>query len=338
VNFVLQPFLNKGSFTLSVCDAANDGKETINLTIFENQLKTSDETFEYYVSFSDLKNGSTNKILNPNAYSFDENSGIFKFFVKIISSTACPNYAEINLVLNKVPAFDIENFWICPKDVLPFLQPDFSSYPFNVVTYEWKNAVGTVISSSNAVINLAAGKYTLTITDDKGCSFTNEFEVLEKEIPVITKLETNGNDYTVIATGSKKILYSIDGISWKESNLFTNLPKGKVTFYVKFEDDNCIGEAKDGLVLQFPNSFTPNGDGINDVWMIIDVAFFGAEKSVLSIYDRYGNLVFRQDKAGILSWDGLSNGRKLPTASYWFHIALPDGRDFKGWVLLKNRN
>ena len=39
----------------------------------------------------------------------------------------------------------------------------------------------TVISSSNAVINLAAGKYTLTITDDKECSFTDEFEVLEKE-------------------------------------------------------------------------------------------------------------------------------------------------------------
>ena len=338
INFVLRPFINKGSFTLSVCDIANDGKETINLTVFENQLKASDETFEYYLSFSDLKAGSTKKIVNPNAYSFDENSGIFKFFVKIISSTTCPNYAEINLVLNKVPAFDIENFWICPKDVLPFLQPDFSSYPFNAVTYEWKNAVGTVISSSNAVINLAAGKYTLTITDDKGCSFTDEFEVLEKEIPVITKLETNGNDYTVIATGSKKILYSIDGISWQESNLFTNLPKGKVTFYVRFEDDNCIGEAKDGLVLQFPNSFTPNGDGINDVWMITDVAFFGAEKSVLSIYDRYGNLVFRQDKAGVLSWDGLSNGRKLPTATYWYHIALPDGRDFKGWVLLKNRN
>lgn len=41
INFVLQPFVNKGSFTLSVCDIANDGKETINLTVFENQLRTS---------------------------------------------------------------------------------------------------------------------------------------------------------------------------------------------------------------------------------------------------------------------------------------------------------
>jgi cysteinyl-tRNA synthetase len=65
-------------------NSINDGKETINLTVFENQLKTSDETFEYYLSFSDLKSCYTKKILNTNSYSFYENSGIFKFFVKII--------------------------------------------------------------------------------------------------------------------------------------------------------------------------------------------------------------------------------------------------------------
>ncbi|MFN8363136.1 MAG: hypothetical protein U0T85_05875 [Cloacibacterium normanense] len=83
----MQPFVNKGSFTLSVCDIANDGKETINLTVFENQLKTSDETFEYYLSFSDLKAGSK-KIVNRNAYSFDENSGILNF---------CQNYFKYSL-------------------------------------------------------------------------------------------------------------------------------------------------------------------------------------------------------------------------------------------------
>lgn len=338
VNFILKPFLNKGSFALPICDILNDGKENVNLTVFENQLKTGGETLEYYLSFSDLNIGSTKKILNPSAYSFIESAGIFKFFIKILSSTSCPNYAEINLTFNKVPTFDIENFWICPEDVLPFLQPDFSSYSYKVVAYEWKNAAGAVISTSSSVSNLPAGKYTLTITDDKNCSYTDVFEVLEKEVPIITKLVTDGNDYTVIATGSKKILYSTDGITWKESNFFTNLPRGSVTFYVKFVDEECLGKTKNGVVLQFPNSFTPNGDGINDVWMITDVAFFGAEKSILSVYDRFGNLVYRQDKAGVLSWDGLSSSRKLPTGSYWYHIALPDGRDFKGWVLLKNRN
>lgn len=337
INFVLQSFVNKGSFTLSVCDTANDGKETINLAVFENQLKTSDETFEYYLSFYDLKAGSTKKIVNPNAYSFDENSGIFKFFVKIISSTTCPNYAEINLVLNKVPAFDIENFWICPKDVLPFLQPDFSSYPFNAVTYEWKNAVGTVISSSNAVINIAAGKYTLTITDDKGCSFTDEFEVLEKEIPVITKLETNGNDYTVIATGSKKILYSIDGIHWQESNYFGGLKAGDYTFYVRYADSDCNGDVKLGKIFTIKNAFTPNEDGINDYWKLTGLEVF-SEKSTLQIFDKFGNLVYTQTSNTEFTWNGKFNSRNLSTDAYWYVITAGDGRTYNGWILLKNRN
>lgn len=36
-------------------------------------------------------------------------------------------------------------------------------------------------------------------------------------------------------------------------------------------------------------------------------------------------------------WNGESNGRKLPTDSYWYQIKLSDGRILKGYVVIRNR-
>jgi len=56
------------------------------------------------------------------------------------------------------------------------------------------------------------------------CSYTDYFEVIANEVPIIENLITLGTtSYQVIATGSQKILYSIDDINWQESHIFENL-------------------------------------------------------------------------------------------------------------------
>lgn len=74
-----------------------------------------------------------------------------------------------------------------------------------------------------------------------------------------------------------------------------------------------------------PNTFSPNGDGINDSFTI-----FGnmevSEIALLQIYDRWGNLLFY--KKGLMpndvidGWDGTFNGEPMGPGVYVFHADL----------------
>jgi gliding motility-associated-like protein len=70
-------------------------------------------------------------------------------------------------------------------------------------------------------------------------------------------------------------------------------------------------------IIKVNNTFTPNGDGINDYWVITGlVAYINA---TVDIFDRYGQRVFHSigyPKA----WDGTINGRPVPTGVYYYVI------------------
>jgi gliding motility-associated-like protein len=68
-----------------------------------------------------------------------------------------------------------------------------------------------------------------------------------------------------------------------------------------------------------PNAFTPNGDGINDLWNIKSIEAY--PKCIVSVYSRYGTLIY-QSKGYPRSWDGTSNGTPVPTGTYYYIINL----------------
>ncbi|WP_363315665.1 T9SS type B sorting domain-containing protein [uncultured Chryseobacterium sp.] len=133
------------------------------------------------------------------------------------------------------------------------------------------------------------------------------------------------------------MLYSIDGINWQSSNMFYNLPTGITTFYVKYTGSDCIVKQQ-GVVLDIKNAITPNGDGMNDHWIVKNLQVFGNRLSTVKIFDRYQALIFEQKSNTEFYWDGTIKGRAIPTSSYWYVITLPDGRTFTGWILVKNNN
>jgi gliding motility-associated-like protein len=69
------------------------------------------------------------------------------------------------------------------------------------------------------------------------------------------------------------------------------------------------------------NTFTPNGDGINDVWNIPDLANYPG--CLMSVYTRYGTLVF-QSRGYAKAWDGTNSGQQLPFATYYYVLSLDD--------------
>jgi gliding motility-associated-like protein len=72
-----------------------------------------------------------------------------------------------------------------------------------------------------------------------------------------------------------------------------------------------------------PNTFTPNGDGINDVWNI--TALQNYPGCTVTVYTRYGTQVFRATGYP-KPWDGTRNGKTLPVGTYYYLIDLKTGK------------
>ena len=68
--------------------------------------------------------------------------------------------------------------------------------------------------------------------------------------------------------------------------------------------------------------FTPNGDGINDVWGIKNIEYY--PEAMIRIYDRYGKNVYEAtDYSFDNAWNGKDiNGRNLPSTDYWYTIDI----------------
>lgn len=79
---------------------------------------------------------------------------------------------------------------------------------------------------------------------------------------------------------------------------------------------------------RFANSFTPNGDGVNDTWEIRNTEAF--PDLAVSIYNRWGALLFSSVGYDI-PWDGSFNGQQMPSGSYYYVIELGNGIEpYKG--------
>jgi gliding motility-associated-like protein len=81
-----------------------------------------------------------------------------------------------------------------------------------------------------------------------------------------------------------------------------------------------------------PNTFTPNGDGINDKWRIDYLNTYPDNR--VQIFTRNGNLVF-ESRGYNTPWDGTLKGKPLPFDTYYYIIEPGNGRDpITGYVTI----
>lgn len=86
----------------------------------------------------------------------------------------------------------------------------------------------------------------------------------------------------------------------------------------------------DGISLELvlPNVFTPNGDGINDLFKI-DMQY-----EIVKIYNRWGNILFETTDRNLF-WDGKNTlGNNTSEGVYFYHIKMSDGHIKTGYVQL----
>ena len=83
-------------------------------------------------------------------------------------------------------------------------------------------------------------------------------------------------------------------------------------------------------------AFTPNGDGINDVWYLRNAERY--PQMEIRVYNRWGAEVFSSTNGYDNNWNGVYNDQSdpLPSSSYFYQIDLEaDGEiDFQGWVFI----
>jgi gliding motility-associated-like protein len=78
-----------------------------------------------------------------------------------------------------------------------------------------------------------------------------------------------------------------------------------------------------------PNVFTPNLDGINDLFFIDKNIFQATE---IQIFNRWGNVVYHSDNS--FQWDGTSNGDDVTEGVYFYLIKTKNNKSINGFVSL----
>jgi len=167
------------------------------------------------------------------------------------------------------------------------------------------------VSSTNKAQQLAAGNYTIQITDSRLCSITEQVQVLSLPNTLTVNL---GKD-TLICEGEQLLLQpgSFSVYKWQDNS---NNPSFNVVktgnYAVQVTDVNgCVATDNIQVTVDcsdvfFPTAFTPDGNGIND--------FFGPIGNVgvlrnyrMQVYNRYGQVVFETNNP-LKKWDGRING------------------------------
>lgn len=205
-------------------------------------------------------------------------------------------------------------------------------------TYLWNTGATTQTISVNT-----PGTYSVTISNDT-CSKVFSAQLINPALPQFTNVTYENQILTISATnptGGELEYSSNGGVTWQASNIFYNmLDNNNYTLMVRVKDAKC-GNTLSFFTFVVINAITPNSDGKNDT-----VDFSGISKYnnfAASIFDRYGQEVFKASKNDT-SWNGLLRGSLiLPTATYWYRVQWENPASKKlemrsGWILLKNRN
>ncbi len=192
-------------------------------------------------------------------------------------------------------------------------------------TYQW--STGEVTED---ISNLPSGTYNVLVTDTKNCTDSEEIVIVSPE-PISSSITTTAVSCIDQADGSA-LVEATGGVglfTYLWSNGTSNALNESLsnTLYSVLITDALGCTGTDSVVVPINpiacidpvNCFTPNGDQVNDTWVIDNMALY--PELSLTIFNKWGNLVFEQN--GTYSpWDGTYDSRELPAGTYYYIINL----------------
>lgn len=227
---------------------------------------------------------------------------------------------------------------VCPGTAVTFTASPVNGG--NTPAYQW------VVNGSNAGTNSAtfisstlanADVVSCTLTSSASCATplsinSNTVTMIVDQAPMVNA----GGDKTI--TIGKSVLLnasatgSISDIMWTPATGLSDAkilqpvanPTSTTTYTLTIQSaDGCVGVDSATVTILLPvvipNSFTPNGDGINDTWNIKDLNLY--VNCTVQIFNRYGQLLYNSVGYGI-PWNGTYKGTALPNGTYYYVINL----------------
>lgn len=206
-------------------------------------------------------------------------------------------------------------------------------------TYSWSSSA----SSGSSLSNLGPGNYSLTVSDQNGCSWSNTFTVTEPaRITVNVGRDTTvrNEDMVMLSIVTNLSAQAIASIDWSDyagqaipGNLkITFLATQSATMTATVTDTaGCTGADSMRLtvivprIIFIPNVFSPNGDGVNDYFTISGRRNL-VNINLLQVFDRWGNQLFeRKDLTPgneTQGWDGRFRGDPMQPGTYVYVAQL----------------
>lgn len=205
-------------------------------------------------------------------------------------------------------------------------------------TYTWYNSANQQIGSAVSISNLPAGNYSLKVSDS-GCGaltlsyqLTDQMEDVPPPSVSNVALCSSGSAIISVNDPSASTMYRLYANSndaqplfEQKGGFFTVKVTGNTRFYVSQLNGSCESSRAQVMVtvglsaLNIANTFTPNGDGVNDLWQINGIANY--PQSEVQVFTRWGQRVF-DSKGYAVPFDGTFNGKNLPDGVYYYIINL----------------
>lgn len=256
------------------------------------------------------------------------------FVVKMVaySGNVCVSSIEKTITVKALPQliFEPENEFCLYAPNIQLKAKELNNMP-GVGSYSGRgvNSSG-LFNPASAGVGAHVITYKFSVAN--GCTVEKSQTIIVNEIPVVDA----GEDLVVLEGGQGQFKASAYGadLSYKWTPAI-GLDKDDVLNPIIFPDDDreytltvtsnkgCVSIDKVFVKvlrnLIFPNTITPNGDGINDTWNIKYIESYPTVK--VEVFDRNGQRVF--NSIGYQKpFDGTFNGKPLPLGTYYYIITL----------------
>jgi len=311
-----------GIYTLEVTDGKCTGKDSINIEAIDIKVDLGEDTTICNGDSYTLKPKNT-AYTNP-AYQWSNGetspsitisqSGLYKLMVR---DRGCVGSDSIHLIFAPTLPISLgDDTVLCKKEaVMLSPMPQLTD-----VSYKWSTG------STNATLWVeTTGGYWLQITDKYGCTNADTIQItyvnlkqnlggdrlLCEEEPINIPLNGNVPTGATALWSSGATAPSIEAHDTGQYWINVNFPpcEGSDTITISLRRCDCQ--------VNVPNAFSPNGDGLNDLFqpvMDINCPIRGYR---FSIYNRYGQLVFYSAKAEE-GWDGNMRGEQAEMGVYMY--------------------
>jgi gliding motility-associated-like protein len=201
---------------------------------------------------------------------------------------------------------------------------------------------GNSYQNSNMFTDLSSGQYEVILLDSNECMTSQEIlitELFDFDVTIDPDLIINEGEELNLHLELPFDSSLVETIIWSpgdnlsctdclEPLFFGNL--STVISVVVYDINGCSGSAQFKITVKeksvfAPNVFTPNEDGVNDVFTLFgDETIFMSIKE-LSIFDRWGNRLYIQKNFPLntnAGWDGKSKGSYVDDGVYVFYAVV----------------